>query len=228
VSSLARAPSERIGESRRSITGRSRSPQRLGVRRNPGPLRNRLTAAVLAGTKTATTSLYDGRELSAVGCEMLLDSTDRPLAVLKILRSEVRAFATIDFEVALAEGERYESVEQWRATHEPYSFTSLLQQVTMCAKGSTGPDEDLGGVVSRRRTTGMTVSDSVVYDDMVPRSASGWCRLIPVAARSDNRERDASARAPYGARRMQLTPPRRGPPPIPSRRASGQWMTEIR
>ena len=93
----------------------------------PGPLRDRLNAAVLIGGKTATSSLYDGSEdLGSVGAlELLLDSDERPIAVIEITRMEVRRLADVDLEVALAEGEGYASVAAWRASHERYFIAEL-------------------------------------------------------------------------------------------------------
>lgn len=55
----------------------------------PGPLRDRLVQAILRGTKTSTTSLKLGYELSseplpeAGGRSVLVDSHDEPVAVLE-------------------------------------------------------------------------------------------------------------------------------------------------
>ena len=57
----------------------------------PGPLRDELTALALAGTKTTTAGLFaeleaDGVTLPAPGVrEVLLDSDERPVAVIEIV-----------------------------------------------------------------------------------------------------------------------------------------------
>jgi len=93
----------------------------------PGPLRDRLNASVLLGDKTATSSVYDRNDepVSVGALELLLDSNERPFALIEITRVEVRPIADIDLEVAVAEGEGYESAAAWRAYHEAYFLAEL-------------------------------------------------------------------------------------------------------
>ncbi|MFC8010531.1 ASCH domain-containing protein [Streptomyces cinereoruber] len=120
----------------------------------PGPLRDRLVAAVLSGEKTATTGLLleyeaEKEELPEVGeRSALIDSDGREVAVVEITEVQVlplrdadlrlalaesdRSFQKYDPEVAivlnveldlrlaLAEGEGYRSVAEWRAGHEDF------------------------------------------------------------------------------------------------------------
>lgn len=88
----------------------------------PGPLRDRLNDAVLLGRKTATSSLWTADdEPTTVGTlELLLDSADRPIALIEVTRVEVRRIADVDLEVAIAEGEGYETPAAWRVSHESY------------------------------------------------------------------------------------------------------------
>jgi uncharacterized protein YhfF len=93
----------------------------------PGPLRDRLNALVLSGTKTATAGLWqqdyvdESEPLEQVGeREVLLDSNGEPLGHIDVLRVEVRRFIEVSLEFALAEGEGCESIEHWRRDHRTY------------------------------------------------------------------------------------------------------------
>ncbi len=90
----------------------------------PGLLRDRLVAAVLDGSKTATTGLgaeYErkGEPLPAVGGRsVLVDSEDRPVAVPEVTGVRVVPPAGVDTAHAVDEGEGYAGVAEWRAGHE--------------------------------------------------------------------------------------------------------------
>jgi len=92
----------------------------------PGPLRDQLVAAILNGTKISTTSLLVGYErddeaLPVVGSRsVLVDSADSPVAVLEVTGVRVQPLADVDLAHALDEGEGYESVTEWRASHERF------------------------------------------------------------------------------------------------------------
>lgn len=92
----------------------------------PGPLRDMLVAAVLSGAKTSTTGLladYEvtGDPLPVVGGRMaVLDSRDRPVAVLEVTDVRVLPLAEVDLAHAVDEGEGYASVAEWRASHERF------------------------------------------------------------------------------------------------------------
>ena len=92
----------------------------------PGPLRDRLVAAVLDGTKTATTGLLqdyeiDGEPLPVVGTRVaVVDSAGRRVAVIELTDVRVTRLGDVDFGHARAEGEGHESVAAWRAGHEDY------------------------------------------------------------------------------------------------------------
>ncbi|MQY13244.1 hypothetical protein SRB5_33870 [Streptomyces sp. RB5] len=91
----------------------------------PGPLRDRLVAAVLSGAKTSTTGLraeYDlpscDEELPVVGQRSaVVDSAGRRVAVLEITAVEVLRLADVGWEHARDEGEGYTTVAGWRAAH---------------------------------------------------------------------------------------------------------------
>jgi uncharacterized protein YhfF len=92
----------------------------------PGPLRDRLVAAILSGVKTSTSSLMLGYErgiepLPGVGqLSAVLDSAGRRVAVIEVTEVQVVRLADVDLQHALDEGEGYESVEQWRSGHERF------------------------------------------------------------------------------------------------------------
>ncbi|WP_435232026.1 ASCH domain-containing protein [Streptomyces althioticus] len=92
----------------------------------PGPLRDRLVAAVLDGSKTATTGLvaeyeHAGEPLPEAGDRsVLVDSEDRPVAVLEVTGVRVVPLVRVDTAHAVDEGEGYAGVAEWRAGHERF------------------------------------------------------------------------------------------------------------
>ncbi len=92
----------------------------------PGPLRDQLVAAILAGTKTTTTGLvadyeHEHEELPNPGLrQVVVDSGGAPVAVIETTAVRVMRLAEVDLAHALGEGEGYASVEQWRAGHERF------------------------------------------------------------------------------------------------------------
>jgi uncharacterized protein YhfF len=93
---------------------------------DPGPLRDELTALALAGTKTSTASLYieyeiDGEPLAEPGeRDLLVDSEDRPIAIVETISARVIRLADVDDQHAIDEGEGYEDAAAFRASHERY------------------------------------------------------------------------------------------------------------
>jgi uncharacterized protein YhfF len=89
----------------------------------PGPLRDRIVAAVEAGVKTATSSLL--REYERAGEPLphdgqrgvMVDSEGRWRSVLETTGVESVALRDVPLAHALAEGEGYGSVDDWRAGH---------------------------------------------------------------------------------------------------------------
>ena len=80
---------------------------------------------VLAGTKTATSSALrdyeDDEALPQAGSlDIVLDSTGRPRALLKITAVEVLPFDEVDEEHARLEGEGDRSLAYWRDVHERF------------------------------------------------------------------------------------------------------------
>ncbi|WP_371781920.1 ASCH domain-containing protein [Streptosporangium subroseum] len=92
----------------------------------PGPLRDMLVAAVLDGRKTATTGLVADYErgdeaLPEIGeRSVVVDSTDRPVAVIEITSVRVVPLGEVDVAHAVDEGEGHTTIAQWRADHEEF------------------------------------------------------------------------------------------------------------
>ncbi|GAA5199491.1 hypothetical protein GCM10023322_75250 [Rugosimonospora acidiphila] len=92
----------------------------------PGPLRDRLVAAILSGAKTSTSSLLLGYEcdnepLPEAGQRLaVVDSADRRVAVIELTEVRVVRLADVDLRHVVDEGEGDESVAAWRAGHEEF------------------------------------------------------------------------------------------------------------
>jgi uncharacterized protein YhfF len=92
----------------------------------PGPLRDKLVAAVLDGTKTATTGLLQDYELDedplpVIGARSaVVDSAGHQVAVIEVTEVRVTRLGDVDLDHARDEGEGYGSVAAWRAGHEQY------------------------------------------------------------------------------------------------------------
>jgi uncharacterized protein YhfF len=95
----------------------------LGV---PGPMRDALVAAVVSGEKTATSSLlvdweHEGAVLPNAGQRLtVVDSRGEPEAIIEVTGVEVLRLGEVGPEVALAEGEGFGGVAEWRAAHERF------------------------------------------------------------------------------------------------------------
>lgn len=118
----------------------------------PGPLRDRLVAAVLAGEKTASTSLLieygvEGSPLPRPGERgIVVDSDFRPVAVIENTRVAQMRFAEVNLRIAVDEGEGFASVEDWRAAHIAF-WTSSEFRDAIGARAFT-PDDDTPVVVT--------------------------------------------------------------------------------
>jgi uncharacterized protein YhfF len=92
----------------------------------PGPLRDKLVAAILSGSKTTTSGLvewydHDGESLPSVGERMaVIDSAGNVVAVIETTALRVIRLADVDLAHALGEGEGFTSVAEWRADHERF------------------------------------------------------------------------------------------------------------
>ncbi|HLR84448.1 MAG TPA: ASCH domain-containing protein [Nocardioidaceae bacterium] len=89
----------------------------------PGPMRDRLVEAVLAGRKTATSSLrvfYDMEDawLPRSGDRyQLIDSAHEKLGVVEATTVDIVPLGGVGDDVALAEGEGFTNALEWRAAH---------------------------------------------------------------------------------------------------------------
>jgi uncharacterized protein YhfF len=92
----------------------------------PGPLRDQLVAAIVAGSKTTTSGLVADYEnehepLPRPGMrQAVVDSAGRPVAVIETTAVRVVRLGDVDLAHALGEGEGYASVAEWRAGHERF------------------------------------------------------------------------------------------------------------
>ena len=88
----------------------------------PGPLRDRLVAAVLSGAKTTTTGLFLPDEPAEEAGQRLavVDSAGRRVAVIEVTDVRVVRLSDVDLRHAVDEGEGDESVAGWRANHETF------------------------------------------------------------------------------------------------------------
>jgi uncharacterized protein YhfF len=106
----------------------------------PGPLRDQLVAAIVAGDKTTTSGLvadyvHEGEPLPHAGLrQTVVDSAGKPVAVIETTAVRVMRLADVDLAHALGEGEGYESVAQWRAGHERFWHSADM-------RGSMGDPE---------------------------------------------------------------------------------------
>lgn len=113
-----------------TLNARELPPMELAF---PGPLRDALVAAVLAGSKTTTTGLLmeyekEGEPLPRSGDRhALIDSAGRPVAVVETTDVRVLPLAEVGLRHALDEGEGYASVAEWRVAHEEFWHSDQLR-----------------------------------------------------------------------------------------------------
>lgn len=99
----------------------------------PGPLRDRLVAAILAGTKTTTSGLvadyeHEGEPLPRPGLrEAVVDSAGHRVAVIETVAVRVIRLADVGLAHALGEGEGYTAVAEWRAGHERFWHSEQMR-----------------------------------------------------------------------------------------------------
>lgn len=99
----------------------------------PGPLRDRLISAVRSGRKSATSSLlheYEvGKEpLPAVGDRgAVIDSNGERVAIIQITAVRIVPIRDVPLSHALAEGEGYATVAEWRAGHTKFWSSEAMR-----------------------------------------------------------------------------------------------------
>ena len=100
----------------------------------PGPLRDQLVAAIVAGGKTTTSGLvagyeYDNEPLPHPGLrQVVVDSAGNPVAVIETTVVRVLRLGDVDLAHALGEGEGYTSVAEWRAGHERFWHSAEIRE----------------------------------------------------------------------------------------------------
>jgi len=132
-----------------------REPGRLRVGEFgfPGPLRDQLVAAVIAGTKTTTSGLAADYELEAepIPCpgdrEVVIDSAGVPVTLIEIADVRVLPIGDVDLAHAVGEGEGYASVAEWRSGHEQFWHSREYREY----RGDPGFTVDDGALVVAQR-----------------------------------------------------------------------------
>jgi uncharacterized protein YhfF len=100
----------------------------------PGPVRDQLVAAILAGSKTTTTGLvadYEhlGEPLPRRGLrQAVIDSAGNRVAMIETTAVRVIRLGEVDLAHALAEGEGYRTVAEWRAGHEQFWHAPQMRE----------------------------------------------------------------------------------------------------
>jgi uncharacterized protein YhfF len=100
---------------------------------DPGPVRDQVVAAILAGSKTTTTGLVleyerEGKAFPKAGQRYLvLDSAGHPAAVIEMTEVRRVLIADIDLRHVLDDGD--ESVAQWRAAHQEYWHSAEMREL---------------------------------------------------------------------------------------------------
>jgi uncharacterized protein YhfF len=119
----------------------------------PGPLRDRLVAAILAGEKTTASGLlaeyeHYREELPKVGeRELVVDSDERGVAVIETTEVRRLRLSEVDLKHAVDEGEGFETLAQWRAEHEKFWLSEKMRAV-LRARSFTVDDDTI--VVAQR------------------------------------------------------------------------------
>jgi uncharacterized protein YhfF len=122
----------------------------------PGPLRDRLVAAILDGRKTTTSSLavgyeHDNEPLPHPGLRQgVIDSDGRRVAVIEVTDVRVVRLGDVDLAHALGEGEGYATVAEWRAGHERFWHSADVRE-ELGDPGFTVDDDTLIVAESFRR-----------------------------------------------------------------------------
>lgn len=100
----------------------------------PGPLRDALNAAILRGTKTATTSLLreyqqEQEPLPVPGRRQhLIGSHGAPVGVIETTGCRVLPLAQVPWEHACGEGEGYADLADWRRGHEEFWHSAPFRE----------------------------------------------------------------------------------------------------
>ena len=175
-------------------------PGRLGVGEFgfPGPLRDRLVAAIMTGAKTTTTGLLADYELDAEPLprpgdrQIVIDSAGIPVTLIEIVDVHVVRIGDIGLAHAVGEGEGYASVAEWRSGHERFWHSREYREyradpaftvnddtlaVTEQFRVVADDQQDLGSLLQRAREADEDRAQ------LPPFPADGPARPFPVARR---------------------------------------------
>jgi uncharacterized protein YhfF len=117
----------------------------------PGPMRDRLVSAVLAGEKVATSSLLaqyedEGEPLPIAGeCRAMIDSEGEVVALVELVEVSVIRLGDADERLARDEGEGFRSVAEWREAHEDFWRGEIVPEL----RHPRALDDDTEVVVER-------------------------------------------------------------------------------
>lgn len=109
----------------RRVRPRVTGPRALGLGIE-GPQREALNTLVLAGTKTATTSLFAEylarrERVERVGEELaLIGDEGRPVTLVRVTSVRIAGFHEVTWAHAHAEGEGLADLDDWRDVHRRY------------------------------------------------------------------------------------------------------------
>ena len=99
----------------------------------PGPLRDQLVAAILAGTKTSTSSTLveysiEDEPLPIIGnMQTVVDSNVAAVATIQTVSVEIVRLADVGLGHAREEGEGFDSVAAWRRGHEAFWHSAEMR-----------------------------------------------------------------------------------------------------
>lgn len=105
------------------VLGKKPVQAQLGEYAFPGPLRDKLVAAILSGEKTATASVHEeyqrfGEALPTVGeLEIVIDSDAKPVCITRNTQVNIVPLSQVTDAHAVAEGEGFKDAAAWRAGH---------------------------------------------------------------------------------------------------------------
>jgi len=137
----------------------------------PGPLRDKLTELALAGTKTTTAGLYVEVELgddamSVPGArEVLLDSEERPVAVIETVDCLVSRLADVSDRHAIDEGEGYANTHEFRVAHERFWGGYIDELRDRLGNPDFAIDDDTRVVLQRFKVIELLNTDAKGADD---------------------------------------------------------------
>ena len=137
----------------------------------PGPGRDKLTRLALAGTKTTTAGLYVEVELgddtmSVPGTrEVLLDSNERPVAVIETVDCRVARLADVDDRHAIDEGEGFANTHEFRVAHERFWNGYIDELRERLGDPNFAIDDDTLVVLQRFRVVERLAADAEGADD---------------------------------------------------------------